>query len=164
MRDLRARLLDGMVIPAHPLALDSSAPTRRAAPGGADPLLPGGRRRRCRRRRAHDSVCHSGPERRRFSSRAGHCGRRRTRETERPLALVAGMCGDARQARREAELATAFGYDAGLVSLAALQRCVARAARRTLPRDCRNHSCVRLLSAARGRRRSAELRILARLL
>ena len=39
---------------------------------------------------------------------------------QRPL-LVAGVCGPTAQALREAELAASLGYDAGLLSLAALR-------------------------------------------
>lgn len=38
-----------------------------------------------------------------------------------PPMLIAGVCGETDQAMREATLATRLGYDAGLVSLAALQ-------------------------------------------
>src|SRR5688572_19903224 len=38
-----------------------------------------------------------------------------------PFALVAGVCGDTRQAVSEAELARSLGYDAGLLSLAAMR-------------------------------------------
>lgn len=40
--------------------------------------------------------------------------------TRRPLALIAGISGETRQAVFEAELAASLGYQAGLVSLAAL--------------------------------------------
>ena len=43
------------------------------------------------------------------------------REETRPLVLVAGVCGDTTQATGEAALANRLGYDAALVSLAALQ-------------------------------------------
>jgi dihydrodipicolinate synthase/N-acetylneuraminate lyase len=42
--------------------------------------------------------------------------------TTRPLALVAGLCGGTAQAVREAQLARAIGYDAGLLSLAAMKQ------------------------------------------
>src|SRR6478672_6892875 len=38
-----------------------------------------------------------------------------------PFALVAGVCGATTQAVREAQLAESLGYDAGLISLAALR-------------------------------------------
>lgn len=41
-------------------------------------------------------------------------------ENDRPFAMVAGVCGPTAQARSEAELASALGYDAGLVSLGGL--------------------------------------------
>ena len=71
IHDLRRRLLDGLVIPAHPLALDAQAAARRTTPGRADALLPRGGRRRHRGRRAHDAVCDSRSEGR--SLRAGPC-------------------------------------------------------------------------------------------
>jgi dihydrodipicolinate synthase/N-acetylneuraminate lyase len=43
------------------------------------------------------------------------------RECDRPLVKVAGVCGVTEQAVREAELARELGYDAGLLSLAALR-------------------------------------------
>lgn len=42
--------------------------------------------------------------------------------TGRPLVRIAGVCGPTPQAVREAELAARLGYDAGLLSLAALAR------------------------------------------
>src|SRR5207244_1458712 len=35
----------------------------------------------------------------------------------RPFAMIAGVCGHTAQARTEAEIASALGYDAGLLSL-----------------------------------------------
>lgn len=40
-----------------------------------------------------------------------------TASTARPFAMIAGVCGHTAQARTEAEIASALGYDAGLVSL-----------------------------------------------
>ena len=118
---LRSRLLDGMVIPAHPLALDSrrrlderrqAALTRYYRAAGAGGVAVG----------VHTTQ---------FAIRDPDVGLLEpvltiaadvAREgTDGPL-LIAGICGEAPQARREAELAVRLGYDAGLVSLAALQR------------------------------------------
>jgi dihydrodipicolinate synthase/N-acetylneuraminate lyase len=51
----------------------------------------------------------------------------------RPIVKVAGVCGQTTQAVREAELARAIGYDAGLLSLAALPQ----ASNRELIAHCR---------------------------
>src|SRR5256886_9958596 len=41
--------------------------------------------------------------------------------TKRPLALVAGLCGPTQQAIAEAKVALGIGYHAGLLSLAAMR-------------------------------------------
>lgn len=120
--DLRERLLDGLVIPAHPLALDEhrrlderrqAALTRyyRAAGAGGVAVA------------VHTTQ---------FAIRDPRVGLlepvlalaagvvRETSSGPSPL-LIAGICGDTDQARREAALAARLGYDAGLVSLAALR-------------------------------------------
>src|SRR5512144_2345015 len=38
-------------------------------------------------------------------------------DVSRPFAMIAGVCGHTAQARTEAEIASALGYDAGLLSL-----------------------------------------------
>lgn len=121
--DLRRRLLDGLVIPAHPLALDArrrlderhqTALTRYYRASGAGGLAVG----------VHTTQ---------FAIRDPRCGlfepvlELAARVAREPMSdlpapvLVAGICGDGPQARREAEIASRLGYDAGLVSLAALQ-------------------------------------------
>jgi dihydrodipicolinate synthase/N-acetylneuraminate lyase len=117
---LRARLLDGMVIPAHPLALDSrrrlderrqAALTRYYRASGAGGVAVG----------VHTTQ---------FAIRDSKVGllepvltiaAQVAREHDNPLLLVAGICGNTSQALREADLASRLGYDAGLVSLAALK-------------------------------------------
>jgi hypothetical protein len=120
IRDLRQRLLDGMVIPAHPLALDATrrlderrqaALTRYYLAAGAGGVAVG----------VHTTQ---------FAIREPAVGLLEPvlaisadvarRHANAPV-LVAGICGDRRQACREAELATRLGYDAGLLSLAALK-------------------------------------------
>ena len=121
LRDLRARLLDGMVIPAHPLALDSArrlderrqaALTRYYRAAGAGGVAVGVHTTQFGIREPNVALLEPVP------AIAADVARERPNG---PL-LIAGICGEARQARREAELALRLGYDAGLVSLAALQR------------------------------------------
>jgi dihydrodipicolinate synthase/N-acetylneuraminate lyase len=108
-----------MAIPAHPLALDS-------------------RRRLDERRQAALSRYYRaagaggvavGVHTTQFAIRDSNVGllepvlaiaARVAREHDTVLLLVAGICGNTSQALREAELASRLGYDAGLVSLAAL--------------------------------------------
>jgi dihydrodipicolinate synthase/N-acetylneuraminate lyase len=119
--DLRKRLLEGLVIPAHPLALDArrrlderrqAALARYYRAAGAGGLAVG----------VHTTQ---------FAIRDPRVGllepvlalaagvAREDLGGPTPL-LVAGICGDTLQARREAKLAARLGYNAGLVSLAAL--------------------------------------------
>ena len=121
--DLRGHLLDGLVIPAHPLALDArrrlderhqAALTRYYRASGAGGLAVG----------VHTTQ---------FAIRDPKMGlfepvlalaadiAREPMSNRRAPVLVAGICGDGGQARREAEIASRLGYDAGLVSLAALK-------------------------------------------
>lgn len=119
---LRTRLLEGMVIPAHPLALDSqrrlderhqAALTRYYRDAGAGGIAVGVHTTqfaiRDPRINLFDAVLKLG------ASVAREPGARR------PMVLVAGICGDTAQAIREAEAAARLGYDTGLVSLAALR-------------------------------------------
>lgn len=114
--DLRHRLLAGMVIPAHPLALNAArklderrqrALTRYYVEAGAGGVAVG----------VHTTQ---------FAIR--DCGLFQpvlelAAEVTRPSAVVriAGVCGPTRQAVREAELAAGLGYHAALLSLAALR-------------------------------------------
>ena len=112
--DLRARLRQGLVIPAHPLALDSRrklderrqrALTRYYAASGAGGVAVG----------VHTTQ---------FAIR--DCGLLQpvlelaAKEAE-GMVRIAGVCGATPQATREAELAKRLGYDAVLLSLAALR-------------------------------------------
>jgi dihydrodipicolinate synthase/N-acetylneuraminate lyase len=121
---LRSALFEGLVIPAHPLALTAArrlderrqvALTRYYCDAGAGGIAVA----------VHTTQ---------FAIRDPAVGllepvlalaRRTVQEwcadrPQRPL-LVAGVCGPTAQALREAELAASLGYDAGLLSLAALR-------------------------------------------
>jgi dihydrodipicolinate synthase/N-acetylneuraminate lyase len=118
---LRTRLLSGLVIPAHPLALSRErrlderrqrALTRYYRNAGAGGIAVG----------VHTTQ---------FAIRdvgllepvltlAADISRERG-PADKPLLGIAGVCGPTAQAMREAALAAALGYDAGLVSLAALK-------------------------------------------
>jgi len=122
--DLRARLLDGVAIPAHPLALDAqrrldprrqTALTRYYLAAGAGGLAVG----------VHTTQ---------FAIRdpgvglllpvlelAAEVAQESAPSSAAPAIMVAGICGPTTQALREAELAARLGYHAGLVSLAALR-------------------------------------------
>jgi dihydrodipicolinate synthase/N-acetylneuraminate lyase len=121
--EVRRALLRGLVIPAHPLALTEArrlderrqvALTRYYCDAGAGGIAVG----------VHTTQ---------FAIRDPGVGllapvldlairtmRDSSRERERPIA-IAGVCGPTPQARREAELARSSGYDAVLLSLAALR-------------------------------------------
>src|SRR5262245_39286821 len=121
---LRDSLLDGVVIPAHPLALTAErklderrqrALTRYYCAAGAGGLAVG----------VHTTQ---------FAIRDPQVGLfapvlQLAMETMRVweqgsgqrLVKVAGVCGPTAQAMSEAEAARAFGYDCGLLSLAALR-------------------------------------------
>jgi dihydrodipicolinate synthase/N-acetylneuraminate lyase len=121
--ELRRRLVDGVVIPAHPLVVDArrrlderrqAALTRYYLAAGAGGVAIG----------VHTTQ---------FAIRDSKFGlfepvlalgsaviRERAREQPRPV-LVAGICGHTKQAQEEAHIAARHGYDAGLLSLGALQ-------------------------------------------
>lgn len=121
---LRARLRKGMVIPAHPLALDASrllderrqrALSRYYLAAGAGGMAVGVHTTQFEIHDPHVGLY--GPvlelareEAERFVGRGGM-----------PPVLVAGLVGDTPQAVAEAELARELGYDCGLLSLAALR-------------------------------------------
>lgn len=118
----RGHLRAGQVIPAHPLALDrhrrldedrQRGLTRYYMDAGAGGLAVG----------VHTTQ---------FAIRDSSVGlyrpvlelamdevRRGLRNSARPFAMIAGVVGHTPQARTEAEIATALGYDAGLLSLGA---------------------------------------------
>jgi dihydrodipicolinate synthase/N-acetylneuraminate lyase len=112
--DLRARLRQGLVIPAHPLALDfrrklderrQRALTRYYVASGAGGVAVG----------VHTTQ---------FAIR--DCGLLEpvlelAAKEAQEVVRIAGVCGNRAQATREAELARRLGYDAVLLSLAALR-------------------------------------------
>src|SRR5947209_4373998 len=109
----------GAVIPAHPLALDSSrkldvarqrALSRYYLDAGAGGLAVGVHTTQFPIRQAglYEPVL--------------RLAMATAREwTERPLVMIAGLCGRIEQARREAAVARDLGYHAGLLSLAEMQ-------------------------------------------
>ena len=114
---VRRRLLDGMVIPAHPLALNAQrklderrqvALSRYYADAGAGGVAVGVHTTQIAIREPRFGLFEPVLE-----LAAVALG-------DRPLLRVAGICGDTRQALREARFATDWGYRAGLLSLAAL--------------------------------------------
>jgi len=118
---LRRRLREGLVIPAHPLALDAArrfdprrqrALTRYYLDAGAGGLAVGVHTTQFGIREAglYEEVLRNAVETARSWPRAGP-----------PPVLVAGVCGRTRQAVAEARLAVGLGYHAGLLSLAALR-------------------------------------------
>lgn len=120
---VRDALLDGVVIPAHPLALTPTrtlderrqrALTRYYVAAGAGGIAVGVHTTQFAIR-AHD-LLEPVLQLARESARASLA------MTPRPFALIAGVVGQTSQAVREAELAARLGYDCALLSLAALPR------------------------------------------
>jgi dihydrodipicolinate synthase/N-acetylneuraminate lyase len=120
---LRARLRDGLVIPAHPLALDARrrldprrqrALTRYYLDAGAGGLAVGVHTTQFAIREVglYEPVLRLAME----TARAWPA-------PNRPLVMVAGVCGGTSQALREATLARELGYHAALLSLAAMAGC-----------------------------------------
>jgi dihydrodipicolinate synthase/N-acetylneuraminate lyase len=118
---LRSRLRSGLVIPAHPLALTADrglderrqiALTRYYCDAGAGGIAVGVHTTQF----AIRGVGLLAPVLR-LAADASH-----EHETAagRPIVRIAGICGPTRQAAKEAEQAARLGYDAGLLSLAAL--------------------------------------------
>jgi Dihydrodipicolinate synthetase family len=117
--EIRALLAKGTVIPAHLLALNSArrfdpahqrAMTRYYLDAGAGGLAVGVHATQFAIREAglYEPVL--------------ELAARTTREwTARPVVLIAGLSGPTAQARREAGIASAHGYHAGMLSLAALK-------------------------------------------
>lgn len=115
---VRDRLRQGLVIPAHPLALDASrrlderrqcALTRYYLAAGAGGIAVG----------VHTTQFAIHNEAVGFLRPVLEIAQEEARAAE--IVTVAGICGERQQAIREAELARSIGYDAALVSLAALQ-------------------------------------------
>jgi dihydrodipicolinate synthase/N-acetylneuraminate lyase len=120
MQTTRQILLDGVVIPAHPLALTAErkfderrqrALTRYYCAAGAGGLAVG----------VHTTQFAIRDPRVGLYEPVLRLAAEVMREHAQPLVKVAGICGETRQALGEAELARALGYDAGLLSLAALR-------------------------------------------
>ena len=120
--DLRNHLLAGQVIPAHPLALDESmrlderrqrALTRYYVAAGAGGIAVG----------VHTTqfAIRDHGLYRPVLELAAHTARAAVSRESRPFALVAGAVGDTPQAVTEARIARDLGYDAVLLSLAALR-------------------------------------------
>src|SRR5215475_13679087 len=115
--DLRRELQKGLVIPAHPLALDSNrkldarrqrALTRYYFAAGAGGIAVGVHTTEFG---IHDpKVGLLEPVLTLAAEESG----------KREVVKIAGVCGERQQAIAEAELAKSLGYDAGLLSLAAL--------------------------------------------
>lgn len=119
---LRAHLLDGQVIPAHPLALDAHrrlderrqrALTRYYATAGAGGIAVG----------VHTTQFAIRDPRHSLLAPVLQLAAEAALETSashraRDFALIAGVCGPTEQAMREATLAREFGYHAALLSLA----------------------------------------------
>jgi dihydrodipicolinate synthase/N-acetylneuraminate lyase len=121
IQELRRRLLDGLVIPAHPLALDAhrrlderrqAALTRYYRASGAGGLAVAVHTTQFAIRDAKVDLLEP------VLALAAEVAREQPVE---PPVLVAGICGDNDQATQEADLARRLAYDAGLVSLAALR-------------------------------------------
>ena len=120
MTSFRQHLLDGQVIPAHPLALDAHrrlderhqrALTRYYVAAGAGGIAVGVHTTQFAIR-AHGLY-------RPVLELAAETARSALARAQRPFVLVAGLIGDTAQAIGEAEMATALGYDAGLLGLGA---------------------------------------------
>ena len=120
---VRARLFEGLAIPAHPLALDAArrldvrrqrALARYYLDAGAGGLAVGVHTTQFAIRGAglYEQVLRIAAEEAR--------GWKRLTATPPPL-LVAGVCGETAQALGEARTARGLGYEAGLLSLAALK-------------------------------------------
>ena len=116
--DLRRELRKGLVIPAHPLALNSNrklderrqrALTRYYLAAGAGGIAVGVHTTQFGIRHAKFGLLKPVLE-----LAAEEAGRRE-------VVKIAGVCGERKQAIAEAELAKSLGYDAVLLSLAALQ-------------------------------------------
>lgn len=122
--DLRAHLLAGHVIPAHPLALDAQrrfserhqrALTRYYLAAGSGGLAVGVHSTQFEIRDPRHGLLQPVLE------LAAETARAELAQAPRDVALIAGVCGRTEQAVREAELARGLGYHAGLVSMAAFK-------------------------------------------
>ncbi len=117
LAELRRRLADGLVVPAHPLALTAEgelderrqrALTRYYMAAGAGGIAVGVHTTQFAIRRVG------------LLAPVLELAAETAREGGRAPLLVAGVCGRTEQALAEAALATDLGYDVGLISLAGL--------------------------------------------
>jgi hypothetical protein len=122
------RLRDGLVIPAHPLALTrhrklderrQRALTRYYLAAGAGGLAVGVHTTQFAIREQKHGLL------RPVLELAARTAREQTAGARQPV-LIAGLCGRTPQAVREAELARELGYHAGLLSLGALREATER--------------------------------------
>lgn len=120
---LRQRLLAGLVIPAHPLALTARrrlderrqrALSRYYLAAGAGGLAVGVHTTQFAIREPRHGLLAPVLE------LAASTARERTGSRDSRPVLIAGICGKTRQAVREARLSRELGYDVGLLSLAVL--------------------------------------------
>src|SRR3954471_14025838 len=116
--DVREKLKQGLVIPAHPLALNSNrklderrqrALTRYYLAAGAGGIAVAVHTTQFAIRDPKFNLLKPVLEIAASEAKAS------------TIVKIAGICGDRKQATFEAELATSLGYDAGLLSLAALK-------------------------------------------
>lgn len=123
---VRERLMDGVVIPAHPLALDHSRKlderrqvglTRYYSESGAGGLAVGVHTTQFEIREPRYGLLK--PVLELAANAMDEC----EKSADRGLVRVAGIAGETRQAVAEAELAAGLGYHVGLVSLAAMKGC-----------------------------------------
>jgi len=123
-RALRAALGEGVVIPAHPLALTAErrlderhqrALTRYYLDAGAGGLAVGVHTTQFAIREPEHGLY------RPVLELAAETARARRSESRAPVALVAGAIGQTAQAVAEAEIAASLGYDLVLLSLGALR-------------------------------------------
>lgn len=117
--ELRTRLLAGLVIPAHPLALTAArrlderrqrALTRYYLAAGAGGLAVGVHTTQFGIRRPEVGLL----------APVLQLALEEMQRAGQPIVRVGGICGQAAQAQQEAQLLADLGYDAGLVSMAAL--------------------------------------------
>jgi dihydrodipicolinate synthase/N-acetylneuraminate lyase len=123
-REIKQTLLDGVVIPAHPLALTAArtldeqrqqALTRYYCDAGAGGIAVGVHTTQFAIRDPRVGLFEP------VLQLAATTMREWEQRNDRRLVKVAGVCGATDQALREAEFARTIGYDVGLLSLAALR-------------------------------------------
>lgn len=124
MNNLREHFLEGQVIPAQPLALDSNrqfdekhqrALTRYYVAAGSGGLAVGVHSTQFEIREPQHALFKPVLE------LAAQTIDEELAKTPRDFVKVAGICGNTEQATAEAELAVSLGYQAGLLSVAALK-------------------------------------------